>query len=190
VYLVRHGRTPLNAAGVLRGWSHVPLDHVGRAEARAVGGHLRGLGIRRVVASPLRRASETGAKIAEAVGVTLELDNDLADRHYGQWAGRRLDEVENEFGSIDEAPGVEPAAEFVARVVAAFVRASRKVSPVVVVGHDVVNRHVLAALVPRIGNADGIPQRTGCWNRLERHPEGWSAPIIDALPGESGCPRT
>lgn len=37
VYLVRHGRTPLNADGVLRGRLDPPLDDAGRAEAADLG---------------------------------------------------------------------------------------------------------------------------------------------------------
>jgi hypothetical protein len=51
---------------------------------------------------------------------------------------------------------------------------------VAVVAHDAVNRYAIAALVPDAPAAGEIPQRTGCWNRLERSPTGWAAPIVDA----------
>ena len=40
IYLVRHGQTPLNAAGVLRGWLDPSLDEVGRQQARRLGAAL------------------------------------------------------------------------------------------------------------------------------------------------------
>ncbi|MBO0747342.1 MAG: histidine phosphatase family protein, partial [Acidimicrobiaceae bacterium] len=55
LYLARHGRTPLNAAGVLRGRLDPPLDEEGRAEAARLGSALGGVGVRLVVASPLQR---------------------------------------------------------------------------------------------------------------------------------------
>ncbi len=60
VFLVRHGRTPLNAAGVLRGRIDTPLDHVGRAEARALGDVFHGVSISGVVTSPLRASPRHG----------------------------------------------------------------------------------------------------------------------------------
>ncbi len=188
VFLVRHGRTPLNAAGVLRGRIDAPLDDVGRAEARALGDVFRGVSIAGVVTGPLARARDTAAAIANTTGAHVDIDDHLADRDYGPWAGHALDEIEAQFGSVDAAPGVEPTGTFVEHVVAAFSRAAHDRTPVVVVAHDAVNRHVLAALVPALGGSEDIPQRTGCWNRLERHPDGWSAPIVDAVPHDGRRP--
>lgn len=60
--------------------------------------------------------------------------------------------------------------------------------PVAVVAHDAVNRCALARLVPGLGNADGIVQRTGCWNRLEHHCSGWTATIVDGVPDDGRRP--
>jgi broad specificity phosphatase PhoE len=68
IFLVRHGRTPLNAAGVLRGRIDTPLDDVGQAEARALGDTFRGVGLGGVVSSPLVRAYDTAAAIARTSG--------------------------------------------------------------------------------------------------------------------------
>jgi broad specificity phosphatase PhoE len=70
----------------------------------------------------------------------------------------------------------------VARVVAAIEEAAdRWPRGVAVVAHDAINRHAIAALVAGSPAAGEIPQRTGCWNRLERGPAGWVAPIVDAV---------
>jgi broad specificity phosphatase PhoE len=45
IYLVRHGRTKLNAAGVLRGHLDPPLDVVGRRQVRELGVALAQRGI-------------------------------------------------------------------------------------------------------------------------------------------------
>jgi broad specificity phosphatase PhoE len=187
VFLVRHGRTPLNAAGVLRGRIDTPLDDVGRAEARALGEVFRGAPLASIITSPLARARDTAAAIANSTEAHVDLDADLVDRDYGEWAGRSLESVEAKFGSLDNAPGVEPLDVFVARVMAALIRAA-DASPVLVVAHDAVNRHALAALVGTLGRAENIPQRIGCWNRLERRPDGWSAPIVDAVPHDGRRP--
>jgi broad specificity phosphatase PhoE len=190
VFVVRHGRTPLNAAGVLRGRIDTLLDEVGRAEARALGDVFRDVALATIFSSPLARAQDTAAAIAKSTASHVDLDADLADRDYGEWAGHSLVSVEARFGSLDNAPGVEPLDQFVARVTSALTRAAEHASeaPVVVVAHDAVNRHALAALVGALGRAEDIPQRTGCWNRLERRLDGWSAPIVDAVPHDGRRP--
>ena len=184
VLLVRHGRTALNAAGVLRGRLDPPLDDVGEMEARALGGMLRRLHFTTVVTSPLTRAHQTAAAIAEMGRAQIEVDDDLADRDYGPWAGTSIGEITRRFGSIDSAPGVESAGVFATRVVGAVTSAAERSAAVavVVVAHDAVNRAVLGCLVPALADSAGLTQRTGCCNRLERRGEVWSAPVVDALP--------
>jgi probable phosphoglycerate mutase len=183
VFLVRHGRTSLNAQGVLRGRIDVPLDAVGRSEAVALGVAFAGMPLAAVITSPLRRARETAAPIVDSTRAPLMIDDDLADRDYGPWAGHPLAEIETSFGSPDLAPGVEQIDTFTQRVVAAVERAADRATsaPVVVVAHDAVNRHLLASLVPALGTADVISQRTGCWNELVRSERGWAAPIVDSV---------
>lgn len=190
VYLVRHGRTELNADGLLRGHLDPPLDDVGQTEADALAQLFIVAPIGVVIASPLRRAVQTAAPIAAAVGTQLVLDEDVIDRDYGQWAGKSEADVVARFGSVDAAPGVEPTAHFAARAAQAIETIAQRWAPRVclVVAHDAVNRHALARLVPRLGAPGAIPQRTGCWNRLERDDTGWSAPIVDARPTDGQQP--
>lgn len=190
VYLVRHGCTELNAAGVLRGRLDPPLDDVGRAEAAALGELFDGVALAAVVSSPLRRARQTAQAIADVTGAPLLGDELLVDRDYGPWAGRPPAELVARFGSIDAAPGVEPAEALAARVSAAIAALADRWAPgpLVVVAHDAVNRYVLATLVPGLGNPDGIPQRAGCWNRIERVGSAWCAPVVDAMPHDRRRP--
>jgi broad specificity phosphatase PhoE len=187
VLMVRHGRTALNAAGVLRGRLDPPLDDVGEREARVLAEAFRGFRFTTVVTSPLMRAHQTAAAIAEASGAVLEVEPDLVDRDYGSWAGSSVSEIVRQFGSLEQAPGVEPEEAVASRVVAAVLAIADRSAhtPVVVVAHDAVNRAVLAHLVPTGHDAADVPQRTGCWNRLERRRASWSAPVIDALPPDA-----
>lgn len=182
VLLVRHGRTPLNAAGALRGRIDVALDDIGQLEAAAVGRALTALDVGAILTSPLLRARQTAAAITAATGAPVEIDDRLIDRDYGPWAGHPPAAVEERYGSLDAAPGVETTAAVRTRALAVMHAAGDRAEeqPVVVVAHDAINRIVLAALMPALGPAERIPQRTGCWNRLERTPSGWSVPIVDA----------
>lgn len=183
LFLVRHGRTELNAAGRLRGRIDVGLDNVGRAEAAALADRFRGVPIALVAASPLARATDTAAAIAHAAGAPQRIEEALIDRDYGEWAGQTRAEVEARWGSVDNAPGVEPLSAVATRAVDCIERLAAALdAPLVVVAHEAVNRAVLHRLIPSLGQPDQIPQRTGCWNHLERQSGCWSALIVDAVP--------
>lgn len=174
LYLVRHGRTALNAAGRLRGRLDPSLDEVGRAEASALAAVLAALRPVRVVSSPLRRAIETAEAIATAADLSVLIDGRLADRDYGPWAGSTEGQVIEEFGSLDGAPGVETAASVLKRAREALDdnAASLGDGPVVMVAHDAVNRLLLTALDPGLKHRT-LPQPTACWNVLVRKADRW-----------------
>jgi len=58
---------------------------------------------------------QTAALIARKVGLQPLIDDDLVDRDYGPWTGQVKAEVVQQWGSVDAAPGVEPAAAVRAR---------------------------------------------------------------------------
>jgi broad specificity phosphatase PhoE len=82
--LVRHGRTPANAAGLLQGRLDQDLDDVGRVQADAVAAHVLASGrVDAVVSSPLRRALQTAA----AFGLPIEIDDRWLELAYGEFEG-------------------------------------------------------------------------------------------------------
>jgi broad specificity phosphatase PhoE len=187
VYLVRHGQTELNESGVFRGLLNPPLNEVGREQASRLGA---ALGPRRpaaVIASPLRRAIETAEPVAVFADLNVQTDQCLLDRDYGQWTGTEQKTVDAEFGSIDNAPGVEPLAAVRKRAVDGLTGIARhhQGSTVVVVSHDAVNRQVLQAFRPDLGDPDAIPQDNGCFNTLEWSRERWAVLSVNEVPGTS-----
>jgi broad specificity phosphatase PhoE len=79
VHLVRHGEVD-NPEGVLYG--RLPNYHLserGRAMAEIVADHLAGRDIAVVTSSPMERAQETAAPIAERHGLPVGLDDDLIE---------------------------------------------------------------------------------------------------------------
>lgn len=55
--------------------------------------------------------------------------------------------------------------------------------------HDAVNRVLLATLaVNTPDDPDAIPQRCGCWNRLEPRGDDYISDVVDAIPGEGLVP--
>lgn len=93
IYLVRHGRTVMNAQVRFRGRLEIPLDDVGRREAWDAAYGLSGAGLSAVYSSPLRRAIEVGNAIASIndVGAVRPLD-DLVNLDYGVWEGMTKEE--------------------------------------------------------------------------------------------------
>lgn len=189
--LLRHGRTELNASGRLRGRVDAPLDDVGRRQAAALGELFATVSFAAIVSSPLSRASDTASAVAAAhPGVTVEVEPDLADRDWGEWAGWSEAEVVARFGALDAAPGVEPAEVLGTRAVRALERLAGRAKdrPVLAVAHDAVNRAALAGLAGVTGSPD---QPTGCWNELVREAGdggSWMARVVGAVPGDGRLP--
>lgn len=50
------------------------------------------------------------------------------------------------------------------------------------VSHDAVNRQVLAALDPGLGDPDAIAQDNGCFNTLELRDGTWSVLAVNQVP--------
>ena len=183
IVLVRHGRTALNAADRLRGRSEVPLDGVGRDEAARLARHFSSLSIEAIYSSPLARAIETAEIIADKRSIVI-VDDRLTDRDYATWSGTSRAMVEEEFGSVDAAPGVEPRAAVLRRARSflddAVIRHRGQL--LLAVAHDAVNRILIGALCSTT-DAEPLPQPTGCWNLLtSREGDQWRAPVIGATP--------
>ena len=67
--LIRHGQTDWNRRGLVQGQTDVPLDAVGKEQARRLARRLSELDLSALHASPLARAAETADVIAQAVGL-------------------------------------------------------------------------------------------------------------------------
>lgn len=175
VFVCRHGRTRLNAAGLLRGRLDPDLDAVGRAEAQALADHLGPEPIARVVTSPLLRAVQTAGAVAARAGVRVETDARLADRDYGGFAGTPAQEVLSRYGDYDSAPGIEKLASLRSRVraVLAELAVAPDAGPVAVVTHDAVVRLLAQELRPSPGIAGDLRPETGGCVRICHGDDGW-----------------
>ncbi|WP_158166605.1 histidine phosphatase family protein [Mycolicibacterium smegmatis] len=183
-YLVRHGRTALNAQGRLRGLADPPLDRIGEQQSSAAAAVLSVLPVHVVVSSPLRRAQHTAAVIAQIAGVPLAVDARLTDRDYGQWTGHRRSDVEREWGTVDAAPGVQPSTEVRERAMGALNEWADVVDhhpgrALVVVSHDAVIRPVLAHIDPDVGP---VAAGEGTYQVLKRTNGQWSITALDQQP--------
>ncbi|SEJ54865.1 probable phosphoglycerate mutase [Arthrobacter sp. yr096] len=86
--LVRHGQTDWNAERRLQGSTDIPLNDVGRGQARDAVAVLADRQWDAVVSSPLGRAAETAQIIAEGLGLTVSrLVPELTERSFGPAEG-------------------------------------------------------------------------------------------------------
>jgi len=91
--LLRHGQTVLSIDKRFSGRGDQELTELGRTQAAAAAVRLAGSGATAVVASPLRRAQETAALTAAALGVDVLTEPGLAETDFGDWEGYTFSEV-------------------------------------------------------------------------------------------------
>jgi 2,3-bisphosphoglycerate-dependent phosphoglycerate mutase len=99
VTLLRHGRSRADDEGVHEGRYDSPLTKAGRQQvhARAEDFGRRGFHFDAIVASPLVRAAESAAIMAQALGGQVELDPDWMEFNNGPLAGLSFTEAESHF---------------------------------------------------------------------------------------------
>lgn len=93
IAFVRHGESEHNQQGRLGGLLDAALTARGRRQAAALGEALAAERPVAVCSSPLARARDTAAAIAEVAGVLVEVDDRLVELDYGDWDGRPVGEV-------------------------------------------------------------------------------------------------
>ena len=89
-HLLRHGQTEHTPERRFSGRNDLPLSRTGRAEAEAAAVRRRAPGHRGRRRSPLRRTRETAEIVAAALGLPVELDDDLVELDFGDLEGLHL----------------------------------------------------------------------------------------------------
>jgi uncharacterized phosphatase len=120
IALVRHGQTDWNRSRRIQGATDIPLNDVGRRQARDAAEALAGGDWDAVYSSPLSRAAETGSIIASRLGLPEPLAVEgLAERRYGLAEGLTGIEVRERFAGAP-VPGRESTESVLARALAAL----------------------------------------------------------------------
>ncbi|WP_047523378.1 histidine phosphatase family protein [Microbacterium sp. ZOR0019] len=102
LFLARHGRTTWNLEHRLQGQQDSPLTDEGVAQAHAVAERLRDAGVLTVCTSPLGRATQTAAIIAERIGAEMIEVPELAEIDHGELAGMTWDEIDELYPTLRE----------------------------------------------------------------------------------------
>lgn len=125
LYLVRHGQTAANAAGLIQGRCDFELTELGQQQAAGLRDALPLPA--RIICSPLRRARQTAAALAGGLSTPteIEVDDRWIEMDYGELEGRAIEEIrtwlwEHRVADASWAPpGGESLASVAARVAAA-----------------------------------------------------------------------
>jgi probable phosphoglycerate mutase len=124
-YLVRHAHTDW-LGKALSGWlPGVHLSEEGRAQAAKLADRFRGMPIAALYSSPLERALETAAPLAQVLGLPVKTADEIGEIDYGEWTGRSLAELRqdpvwehyNTFRTGTHVPGGETILELQHRMV-------------------------------------------------------------------------
>lgn len=91
ITVVRHGETEWSASGQHTGRTDIELTQRGRESAQRTGEFLRPEHFDRVWTSPLRRAYDTC--VLAGFGDGAEVHDDLVEWDYGDYEGRRREEI-------------------------------------------------------------------------------------------------
>ncbi|MCZ9338535.1 histidine phosphatase family protein, partial [Streptomyces sp. TRM76130] len=98
VILWRHGQTSWNVERRFQGTTDVELTGTGVAQARRAARLLAGLKPDAIVASDLKRASDTAAELAALTGLEVSYDQGLRETYAGVWQGLTHEEIIARYG--------------------------------------------------------------------------------------------
>lgn len=90
--LIRHGESTWNVEHRLPGQlPGIELTEEGRSQAQRLASALRMLPLSSIISSPLARATETAAYLAQGRAMSIQLEPDLMDIDLGHWSGQNRD---------------------------------------------------------------------------------------------------
>jgi broad specificity phosphatase PhoE len=178
IYMVRHGQSEDNAAGILGGRRDSALTELGRKQADHIALELVGKGIDAIYSSPLKRAHDTASIIAGRLGIAdIKTDARLVERDFGVLTGHPYSDVEkmakeivfvNGIGYFLDAPGAEtfPMLLVRAKEITGELKVESRDKDILIVAHSDLGKMIRAAYQgwdweeglrsPNIGNSDAF----------------------------------
>lgn len=101
VFMVRHGQTDSNAAGLFHGATDVPLNERGRRQAELVARRVEVIDeLRSLHSSPLQRALATARAISSNIGLPPRVHSGLAEMNFGDAEGLILSEMSERYPEL------------------------------------------------------------------------------------------
>jgi probable phosphomutase (TIGR03848 family) len=144
-FLIRHAATDAVGKRLAGRTAGVHLNGEGQAQAQKLAERLAASSISAIYSSPLERALETAAPLADALGLQTLISNDFIEMDFGEWTNCAIEDVMkderfrqfNSFRSCTRIPGGETMMEAQARIIAGLekLRLEHRGQIVAVVSH-------------------------------------------------------
>ena len=97
IYFLRHGETTASRTGGCCGELDPELTSVGTQMAKAFAAAYSSLPWNAVFVSPMKRTIATAKPLCDAVGIEMQLRDSLKEIKYGQWEGKLVKEVRQDY---------------------------------------------------------------------------------------------
>ena len=188
VLLWRHGQTDWNMINRFQGHSDIPLNDVGRYQAKHAAEILAGMNPTAIISSDLGRARATAQALADLVGLPVTTHENLRETNGGLWEGKtgkenRAEDFQNFIRWIDgddNPAGTtgEKRSEVAARAVGVIMKEleGKTDQLLVVATHGGTARCVLGELLQlplsHWGVIGGLSNAS--WSILERNTRQWN----------------
>lgn len=113
---LRHGQTDWNVDFRLQGTADIPLNEVGKEQARKAASFIHREDWDALLCSPLSRAVDTAKIVAERVGFSdIEVEELLLERAFGEAEGMLHEQWREKYGNHTPAPGSESLEDLATR---------------------------------------------------------------------------
>src|SRR3989338_1879544 len=137
-YFMRHGQTDWNRDNRCMGQIDIPINEDGKAQARQAALVLKNRSIAIIVSSPLQRAVQTAAIIAQQLNKPLVIVEDLKECNFGEQQGQPDGDWFTAWKAGTPINGAETFTQFQERVVQGAHIALRLGQCVLIVAHGAV----------------------------------------------------
>lgn len=87
LFVARHGQTQWNVENKVCGRTDLPLTAEGKVQAKLLAEKAADLNIDHIVSSPMLRARQTAAAVAECLDISVTVDERLIEQDYGIFEG-------------------------------------------------------------------------------------------------------
>jgi len=181
--LVRHAETTANTKSVILGGREGgELSERGVKQAKALALRLRNERFNEVYCSQANRARQTCAILSEGRDVPVSYREELREIDMGDLAGLSHEEADEKYPHIfskiadnpkERIPGGESIQDVQARALPLMESLAQKEGnpTVLVVGHNIVNRVILATVLGMpLQRIKFIKQKNACWALLDMRP--------------------
>lgn len=178
ICLVRHGQTDWNFNNIIQGREDIPLNEIGKQQAKDSAVFLSNEKWDKIITSPLKRAKETAEAIAEFTKVDEIIEDErFLEREFGVASGKQISEYGEKI-YCNDVEGIETNELLISRAFNALKEIAENHSEkrIVIVAHS----HTIKAILHAI-NPEKVTFRTSlknaCANYIEYKNSKWN--IID-----------